>query len=109
MKALAYAFSAENPHALRNILLVAVTIAYLVVIVVLFLRLRHANQKNGGSDERTQQTKNKQNRLPKKQKLLHRKNRLRANYILAVHAQKKHILIRKCRSMISALEGQAEV
>ena len=45
MKALAYAFSAENPHALRNILLVAVTIAYLVVIVVLFLRLRHANQK----------------------------------------------------------------
>ena len=86
MKALAYAFSAENPHALRNILLVAVTIAYLVVIVVLFLRLRHANQK-----------------------LLHRKNRLRANYILAVHAQKKHILIRKCRSMISALEGQAEV
>ena len=39
MKALAYAFSAENPHALRNILLVAVT------IVVLFLRLRHANQK----------------------------------------------------------------
>ena len=26
MKALAYAFSAENPHALRNILLVAVTI-----------------------------------------------------------------------------------
>ena len=45
MKALAYAFSAENPHALRNILLVAVTIAYLGVIVVLFLRLRHANQK----------------------------------------------------------------
>ena len=45
MKALAYAFSAENPHALRNILLVAVTVAYLVVIVVLFLRLRHANQK----------------------------------------------------------------
>ena len=41
MKALAYAFSAENPHALRNILLVAVTIAYLVVIVVLL----HANQK----------------------------------------------------------------
>ena len=27
MKALAYAFSAENPHALRNILLVAVTVA----------------------------------------------------------------------------------
>ena len=45
MKALAYAFSAENPHALRNILLVAVTVAYLAVIVVLFLRLRHANQK----------------------------------------------------------------
>ena len=38
MKALAYAFSAENPHALRNILLVAVTVAYLAVIVVLFLR-----------------------------------------------------------------------
>lgn len=56
MKALAYAFSAENPHALRNILLVAVTIAYLVVIVVLFLRLRHANQK-WRPDERTQQTK----------------------------------------------------
>lgn len=37
MKALAYAFSAENPHALRNILLVAVTVAYLAVIVVLFL------------------------------------------------------------------------
>ena len=51
MKALAYAFSAENPHALRNILLVAVTIAYLVVIVVLFLRLRHANQKM--ADRRT--------------------------------------------------------
>ena len=101
MKALAYAFSAENPHALRNILLVAVTVAYLAVIVVLFLRLRHANQKM--ADRMKELNKQKQNRLPKKQKLLHRKNRLRANYILAVHAQKKHILIRKCRSIISAL------
>ena len=102
MKALAYAFSAENPHALRNILLVAVTIAYLVVIVVLFLRLRHANQKM--ADRMKELSKQKQaEQAAKKQKLLHRKNHLRANYILAVHAQKKHILIRKCRSIISAL------
>lgn len=45
MKALAFAFSAENPHALRNILLVIVTIIYLIVLVVLFLHLRRANQK----------------------------------------------------------------
>ncbi len=45
MKALAFAFSAENPHALRNILLVIVTVIYLIVLVVLFLYLRRANQK----------------------------------------------------------------
>lgn len=102
MKALAYAFSAENPHALRNILLVAVTIAYLVVIVVLFLRLRHANQKM--ADRMKELSKQKQaEQAAKEAETADRKNRLRANYILAVHAQKKHILIRKCRSMISAL------
>lgn len=45
METFALAFSAENPHALRNILLVIITILYLIVLVILFLCLRRANQK----------------------------------------------------------------
>ena len=57
MEAFALAFSAENPHALRNILLVILTILYLIVLIVLFLHLRRANQKVADKMKQLQEEK----------------------------------------------------
>ena len=57
MEAFALAFSAENPHALRNILLVILTILYLIVLVVLFLHLRRANQQVADKMKQLQEEK----------------------------------------------------
>lgn len=57
MEAFALAFSADNPHALRNILLVIVTILYLIVLVVLFLHWQRANQKVADKMKQLQEEK----------------------------------------------------
>ncbi len=45
MESLLAAFSAENPHALRNLLLIVVTVLYLLAMVILFCLFWRANQK----------------------------------------------------------------
>lgn len=57
MEAFALAFSADNPHALRNILLVIVTILYLIVLVILFLFWQRANQKVADKMKQLQEEK----------------------------------------------------
>lgn len=57
METFSLAFSAENPHALRNILLVIITILYLIVLILLFLHLRRANQKAADKMKQLQEEK----------------------------------------------------